>query len=128
MSVAPDFRMIINALALGLIFAGCSIISAKPESQSIKMLLGEHNLVHCRFLGDVTGASPMNKITGEHPSYTNRLISARNDLRNEAYKLGGNTVHIRRTKNTGRYDLPGEKRITIDGRVYFCELPQETAD
>jgi len=76
----------------------------------------------------VTGASPVNKITGEHPSYTNRLISARNDLRNEANKLGGNTVHIKRTKNTGRYDLPGEKKITIDGSVYFCELPQEIAD
>ncbi len=128
MCAAPDIRMKIYVLTLGLILAGCSLISAKPESQSIKMLLGEHNLAHCQFLGDVTGASPVNKITGEHPSYTNRLISARNDLRNEAYKLGGNTVHIRRTKNTGRYDLPGEKRITIDGKVYFCELTHETAD
>ena len=128
MRVALGTRMKIYALTLGLVLAGCSIISAKPESQSIKMLLGEHNLAHCRFLGDVTGASAVNKITGEHPSYTNRLISARNDLRNEAYKLGGNTVHIRRTKNTGRYDLPGEKKITIDGKVYLCELTQETAN
>ena len=122
MRVASEFRILMSVLAVGVILAGCSIISAKPESQSIKIVLGQHNLAHCQFLGDVTGASPVNKITGEHPSYPNRLISARNDLRNEAHKLGGNTVHIRRTSNTGRYDLPGmDKKITIEGKVYFCE-------
>jgi uncharacterized protein DUF4156 len=122
MRVSSEFRMLMSVLALGLILAGCSIILAKPESQSIKMLLGQHNLAHCQFLGDVTGASPVNKITGEHPSYPNRLISARNDLRNEAQKLGGNTVHIRRTSNAGRYDLPEmDKKITIEGKVYSCE-------
>ncbi|MDH5480490.1 MAG: DUF4156 domain-containing protein [Nitrosomonas sp.] len=122
MCVSSKFCRLTGVFALGLILAGCSVISAKSGSQSIKMLLGEHNLSHCQFLGKVTGSSPVNKITGEHPSYTNRLISARNDLRNEAFKLGGNTVHVGRVNNTGRYEIPGvDKKIIIDGKAYFCE-------
>lgn len=122
MRVLSKSKMLIGMLAFVLILAGCSATPIKPETQSIKMLIGEHNLAHCQFLGDVMGASTVNLITRKHPPYTTRMIDARNNLRNEAYKLSGNTVHIRRTRNTSRYEFPGlDKKITLEGKAYFCD-------
>ncbi len=122
MGVLSKSQMLIGMSAFVMILVGCSVTPAKPETQSIKMLIGEHNLVHCQFLGNVIGASTVNLITRKHPPYTTRMIDARNDLRNAAYQLGGNTIHIRRTHNTSRYEFPGlDKKITLEGKAYFCD-------
>lgn len=121
MGVLSKSQMLIGMLAFVLFLVGCSVTSAKPETQSIKMFIGEHSLKHCQFLGDVIGASTVNLITRKHPPYTTRMIDARNSLRNEAYKLGGNIIHIRRTQNTSRYEFLGlDKKITLEGKAYFC--------
>ncbi|MBK9664104.1 MAG: DUF4156 domain-containing protein [Nitrosomonas sp.] len=49
-------------------------------------------------------------------------MTARNQLRNETLKLGGNTVHIIRSNNTGTFEIPGvEKEIIYIGNAYLCE-------
>ncbi len=122
MRALSKLLVLIGMSAFALILVGCSVTPAKPETESIKMLIGEHNLAHCQFLGDVIGASTVNLITRKHPPYTTRMIDARNNLRNEAYQLGGNTIHIRRTHNTSRYEFPGlDKKITLEGKAYFCD-------
>ena len=86
------------------------------------LLLGEHSLAHCQFVGNVEGNSELDKETGEHPSYTTRVTDARNNIRNEAYQLGANTIHIIRTSNAARYDFPGlDKQVTFNGKAYFCD-------
>lgn len=115
-------QKLISVLFFVLIPVSCFAAPAKSETQSIKLLLGEHSLAYCQFLGDVVGNSEMDKETGEHPSYTTRVTDARNNLRNEAFQLGANTIHITRTSNAVRYDFPGlEKQITINGKAYFCD-------
>ena len=72
-----------------------------------------------RTVGDVLGNSELDKETGEHPSYTTRVTDARNNIRNEAYQLGANTIHIIRTSNAARYDFPGlDKQVTFNGKAY----------
>jgi hypothetical protein len=49
-------------------------------------------------------------------------MNARNNLRNEAQKLGGNTVHIIYANNSGKYEIPGvDKEIIFIGNVYRCK-------
>ena len=115
-------RILVGISVFTLILTSCSSTAIKPGTQSIKMLLGEHHLMHCQFLGDVSGTSKVNLITRKHPPYVNRMIDARNSLRNAAHKLGSNTIHIRRTTNTSRYEFPGlDKKVTLEGRAYFCD-------
>ena len=122
MRVLSKSQVLIGMSAFVLALVGCSTASIKPETQSIKMLIGGHHLAHCQFLGDVMGASTVNLITRKHPPYTTRMTDARNNIRNETYQLDGNTIHIRRTHNTSRYEFPGlDKKITLEGKAYFCD-------
>ncbi len=122
MRVFSKSQKLISALFFVLIPVSCFAAPAKSETQSIMLLLGEHNLAHCQFVGDVVGNSELDKETGEHPSYTTRVTDARNNIRNEAYQLGANTIHIIRTSNAARYDFPGlDKQVTFNGKAYFCD-------
>ena len=122
MRVFLKSQIIISTLFFVLIPVSCFAAPTKSEMQSIMLLLGEHSLAHCQYLGDVEGNSELDKETGEHPSYTTRVTDARNNLRNEAYQLGANTIHITRTSNAARYDFPGlDKQVTFNGKAYFCD-------
>ena len=122
MSFLSKSRMFVGIAVFALMLTGCSSTAIKPGTQSFKMLLGEHHLAHCQFLGDVTGTSKVNLITRKHPPYQDRMLDARNSLRNAAHKLGSNTIHIRRTTNTSRYEFPGlDKKVTLEGKAYFCD-------
>lgn len=122
MRVFSKSQKLISALFFVLIPISCLAAPAKSETQSIKLLLGEHGLAYCQFLGDVVGNSELDKETGEHPSYTTRVTDARNNIRNEACQLGANTIHIIRTSNAARYDFPGlDKQVTLNGKAYFCD-------
>ena len=124
MSFLSKSRMFVGIAVFALMLTGCSSTAIKPGTQSIKMLLGEQHLVHCQFLGDVSSTSKVNLITRKHPPYADRMMAARNSLRNAAHKLGSNTIHIRRTTNTSRYQFPGmDKKVTIEARAYFCDEP-----
>ena len=74
----------------------------------------------CRLLGEVAG-SQGNWFTGAYTSDKNLLVGARNDLRNETFKLGGNTVHIQHVSNSGRYEASGNANTTIIGNAYDCK-------
>ena len=47
-------------------------------------------------------------------------MGARNDLRNETYKLGGNVVHVQDMKNTSAQGARGTTNTTVVGKAYAC--------
>ncbi len=134
MKISSKFRRLISISVFALFLAACSATPTStpldshtvslppnpPELQAIVMLVGANNMSHCEFKGDVAASSKINEETGEHPPFTERLISARDDLRAKTYHLGGNTVQIIRTTNTGRFVIPENKEVTMDGKAYFC--------
>lgn len=114
---------LIKRMTLILIIIGCSEISAQPEVKSVAIQVGEQSPTGCQLLGRVTGTSKNNPATaGDNAPYGDRLIAARNNLRNETQQLGGNTVHIRHANNSGKYEVPGaDKEILFIGDAYYCE-------
>tara|TARA_Y100000034_G_C6788119_1_gene352663 strand:+ start:500 stop:724 length:225 start_codon:yes stop_codon:yes gene_type:complete len=70
-------------------------------------------------MGEIVG-SQENFITGDFTSNANLVIGARNQLRNEAYKLGGNLVHIQDMKNTNAYGSLGTTNTIAVGKAYYC--------
>ncbi|WP_131701662.1 DUF4156 domain-containing protein, partial [Enterobacter hormaechei] len=77
------------------------------------------------FLGEVTG-SQGNFFTGGWTSNSNLETGARNDLKNQAYSMGGNVVVIltQRAGQTGSaYFGSGSSQqtnVTLSGTVYRC--------
>jgi len=106
-------------LAALVVLAGCSATSAKQGAKAVAIVTEEPNPERCRFLGEVAG-SQGNWITGAYTSDKNLLMGARNDLRNETFELGGNTVHIQHVSNSGRYEASGNANTTIIGNAYDC--------
>lgn len=107
-------------LIVASLFVGCSAISAKQDAKSVVILNEAPDMERCRFLGEVAG-SQGNWLTGAYTSDKNLLVGARNDLRNEAYEMGGNTVHIQHVSSSGRYEASGNANTTIIGNVYDCK-------
>ncbi len=123
MSVSKEISQLIQKIVLVLLITGCAEVSAQPESvKSVTMILGEQGPDGCELLGKVKGSSKESESEEDNTPYTDRLIKARNNLRSEAQKLGGNNVHIIYSNNTGKYDIPGvDKEILFIGNVYRCE-------
>ncbi|QOJ22706.1 MAG: DUF4156 domain-containing protein [Gammaproteobacteria bacterium] len=113
-----------------LIVIGCSEVFAQtneapqqPEkTKTVTLIVGEEAPEGCELLGKVKGSSRENDSDTDKTPYVDRLIKARNNLRNETQKLGGNTVHVLYSNNSGRYEVPGaEKEIIFAGHAYRCE-------
>jgi hypothetical protein len=104
---------------------GCAEISAQPEEvKTVIIMVGEQGPDGCELLGKAKGSSKDGSTNEaeDHTPYIERLIKARNNLRNEAQKLGGNNVHIIYSNNTGKYEIPGiDKEIIFVGNVYRCQ-------
>ncbi len=63
----------------------------------------------------------INWFTGDFTSNKNLVAGARNELRNEAYKLGANIVYIQDMKNTNAHGSLGTTNTTAVGKAYRCE-------
>lgn len=98
-------------------------VSASPEkTKTVTIMVGEAGPDGCELLGKVKGSSKENESGEDNTPYIDRLIKARNNLRSEAQKLGGNNVHIIYSNNSGRYEIPGaDKEIIFVGNAYRCE-------
>ena len=122
MRISGKMSPFIRTAALAFIIMSCAEISAQPEGRTITIQVGEQEPDGCQSLGKVKGSSKDNQINEDHIPYIDRLMNARNNLRNEAQKLGGNTVHIIYANNSGKYEIPGvDKEIIFIGNVYRCK-------
>lgn len=99
---------------------GCAAAKINPLAANIELVNEVPDKTKCVFLGEVVG-SQGNWATGDFTSNKNLVIGARNELRNEAYKLGGNIVHIQDMKNTNAYGSLGTTNTTAIGKVYKCK-------
>ena len=123
MSVSKEISRLVQKVVLVLLIIGCTEVSALPEKvETVTIILGEQGPDGCELLGRVKGSSKESEAEEDNTPYVDRLIRARNDLRSEAQKLGGNNVHIIYSNNTGKYNIPGvDKEIIFIGNVYRCE-------
>lgn len=123
MNVSKEISKRIQKVVLVLLIIGCMEVSAQPEgAKAVTIILGEQGPHGCELLGKVKGSSKESETEEDNTPYTDRLIKARNNLRSEAQKLGGNNVHIIYSNNTGKYDIPGvDKEILFVGNVYRCK-------
>lgn len=119
----PKSWLFIKIIVLAMLLVSHSALAETPvakSTESVLLMIGqEQDLAGCKLLGSVTGTS---QDSDNDLTYPERLIIARDNLRNEATKLGGNAVHVIRTHNTARFEVPGvDKKVVFFGNAYFCE-------
>jgi hypothetical protein len=103
-----------------ILISSCSSISVlNNEAQNIEIVNEVPNKSNCKYLGEIVG-SQGNFFTGDFTSNENLVIGARNELRNKAYKLGGNLIHMQDMKNTNAYGSLGTTNTTAVGKTYYC--------
>ncbi len=116
-------RIIKLAMLLFCLTISANALSQSQESKAIAIHMGEEGPGGCELLGRVKGSSKENDqdANEDKTPYVDRLVKARNRLREETAKLGGNTVHILRANNSGKYEVPGaDKEIFYIGDAYRC--------
>ena len=107
------------SLLFVLALSGCSANQVIPEANTVEIVNEKPDKNTCKFLGEVVG-SQGNWVTGDFTSNENLVIGARNELRNQAYKLGGNVVYVQDMKNTNAWGSLGTTNTTAIGKVYKC--------
>ena len=116
-------HLLIACAVCGLV--ACASKPLDPEARFVKLTTIEPGS-ECEFLGDITG-NQGDFITGEFTSNEDLETGARHDLKNKAYKMGGNVVFLltQRAGQTGSmaWDFGGssvQTNVTLSGNVYFC--------
>lgn len=103
-------------LVLGVIlfFSGCAAIPLNPGASAVRLVKTDPGK-ECRFLGEAAG----HQGGGGYASDINKETGARNDLKNKAAKMGGNTVAILSDRsNTNVFG--NQMSVTLTGNVYWC--------
>jgi hypothetical protein len=103
----------------GALLVGCAALPVSEEARGIELVNDKPDMSKCKFLGEVTG-SQGNWITGDLTPNKNLIEGARNQLRNEAYQLGGNVVYVQGVSNNGSWGSLGLDNSTIIGKTYKC--------
>lgn len=109
--------IVMAACSLGIL-SGCMANSVSPQGQQVVIVQSLPSQYQCTYKGEVVG-SQGNWLTGGWTPNKNLALGARNDLRNEAAKLGANVVVITETINSTD-DENSLKNITHVGRAYIC--------
>lgn len=107
---------------LGFI-AGCAAVELESGAQQVRIITTEPQ--GCEYLGEVTG-SQGNFFTGGYTSNANLETGARNDMKNQAHKMGANTVQML-TNRAGQTGALGQgsgsmqqTNVTYTGIAYKC--------
>ena len=98
---------------------GCASKPMLPGAEIVEIVNEAPNAAKCKFLGEVVG-SQGNWFTGDLTSNRNLVVAARNELRNETHKLGGNLVYVHDMKNTSAFGSLGTTNTTAVGKAYRC--------
>lgn len=108
---------------------GCASIQVEPQNQRV-ITSPNPAPKSCKFLGEITG-NQGNFFTGVWTSNKNLEEGARNDMKNQAGKLGANFVQIvaSRSGNTGSFDAQmggsmQQTNVTYTGNAYKCPPSQ----
>ncbi len=112
------FALLAATAAAAIALTGCMAHSVTPQAQKVVIVQSLPTQFQCTYKGEVVG-SQGNWLTGGWTTNRNLALGARNDLRNEAAKLGANVVVITETLNSTDEDNSLEN-ITHVGRAYIC--------
>ena len=107
------------ASVFAVVLVACAAKPVMPGAQAVEIVNEVPDRVKCKFLAEVVG-SQGNWFTGDVTSNKNLVIGARNELRNEAFKIGGNVVYVQDMKNTNAYGSLGTTNTTAVGKAYAC--------
>jgi hypothetical protein len=109
----------LTLFVVGALLVGCAAVPVSEEARGIELVNDKPDMSKCKFLGEVTG-SQGNWITGDLTPNKNLIEGARNKLRNEAHKLGGNIVYVQGVTSQGSWGSLGLDNSTIIGKTYKC--------
>ncbi len=118
-----------NTLAISILslLTACSAIPVDQTAQTVRLTHNEPGK-ECQFLGDVTG-NQGDFFTGGFTSNAALETGARNDIKNKAALLGGDTIYIltQRSGQTGSYNgeyggRTQQTNVTLSGNVYNCSI------
>lgn len=114
----------LNGLAL---LAGCAPVPLSPEARQVRIVTSDPG--GCQYLGEVTG-NQGNSFTGGFTSNADLETGARNDMKNQAVRLGANTVQLLSTRagQTGSMSMAKgsgggsleQTNVTYVGTAYRC--------
>jgi len=109
------FFFIIFIIVFFLGFSGCSIKHPLlPQAETVRLYDALPQGVQCTYIDEIVG-SEANMLTFLFLSNRDITIGARNDLRNQALKMGGNTVVIQKA------DFVYTTSTVFIGQVYNCK-------
>lgn len=105
----------------------CSCASIEADLKGQRVIASSHPAPRsCKYLGDVTG-NQGNYFTGGWTSNQNLERGARNDMKNQAAKIGANYIEITNSRSgvTGSYNAGfggsmSETNVTYSGNAYYC--------
>ena len=102
-----------------LLFSACSAKEAMPGAERVDIVVEKPNPKKCTYVGEIVG-SQGNWFTGDYTADKELIKGARNELRNEAYKLGGNVVYMQQTTMGSSFGSYGNTIATNIGKAYKC--------
>ena len=114
---------ILSSILCALCLSACAATELTPSAQEVRIVTQEPQ--GCKYLGEVTG-NQGNAFTGGFTSNANLETGARNDMKNQAQKLGGNTVQMltNRAGQTGSFGQGSgameQTNVTYSGIAYSC--------
>lgn len=118
----PHSKLIYKMLLIFSFVCFANGFALAEQSKSVIIMVGAEGPSGCELLGKVVGSSKEGEVQAENVPYTERLMKARNHLIDATRKLGGDTVHIIQSNNSGKYEIPGgEKEIIHIGNAYRCK-------
>jgi hypothetical protein len=100
--------------AAALFLAGCSATKLTPGAQAVYVTQDKPDPA-CKFVGQVTGGQG-NAFTGAFTTNRNLQTGAMNDIRNQAFSLGGNYVQIVKTRDQNVTKSSGDFNSTTSKR------------
>lgn len=107
---------IIAILIIAISLTACAAKRLNPGAESV-MLSNAPPSEDCVFIGEVHGGQG-NWWTDDITSTKNLVEGSRNDMKNQAYEMGANYVHIQQAAQDTSY-LGGGK-IGMAGNAYDC--------
>lgn len=108
----------LTSIAVMVLCAGCSAVKAVPEAKTV-FLVEDKPAQSCQYLGEAIG-SQGNFLSGNFTASDKLMEGARNDLRNKAVDMSGNTVHVQNITSSQSDDALGTTNTLVVGHVYRC--------
>ena len=103
-----------------LVLTGCAATPLVPGADRVDVVSTPKEVKKCTYLGDVVG-NQGNRFSGPFTPTANLLLGARQALKNETLKLGGNRVLLQQQQYSQREIFGGTIDAVLVGKAYQCK-------